>query len=135
MSPKYPIANVYLHPDLIAVDLAGIAQTMTEQQFHEFYFGTFQDAVEDAMTDPFRPNTPLRFKLEGWSRLDFHSMRKPPRGFKRDYRFVYKYECDTHDFYKLAVGVRNAKGINGDSVYHTSQHRPKAPGVWKKETE
>ncbi|MFJ8455714.1 hypothetical protein [Bacillus paramycoides] len=135
MNPNYPIANVYLHPDIISVDLAGIAQTMTEQQFHEFYFGTYQNAVIAAMTDPFRPNTELGFRLAGWSRLDFHSMLRPPRKFKRDYRFVYKYERETHDFYKLAVGSRNAKGVGGNSVYYTAEHRPKEYRIWNKETD
>ncbi|MGH1107335.1 hypothetical protein [Bacillus paranthracis] len=108
---------------------------MTREQFHEFYYGTFNKAIEDAKTDPFRPNTQLEYQLFGWSRLDFHSMMRPPRGMKRDYRFVYKYEQDTHDFYQLAVGLRNAKGNAGTSIYLKANLRPKTPGVWKRETE
>ncbi len=45
---------------------------------------------------------------------------------KRDYRFVYKYDSDETSFYKLAVGLRNAKGVNGDSIYYKAQNRDKS---------
>lgn len=134
MSNRYPINDVYIHPE-IKNDLIRIAQTMTQEQFHEFYFGAFQKSITDAMADPFRPNTQLEYKLFGWSRLDFHSVMKPPRKMKRDYRFIYKYELDTKDFYQLAVGPRNAKGNAGTSIYYKAQLRPKAPGFWRKDTE
>ncbi|PFB64425.1 hypothetical protein [Bacillus cereus] len=134
MSNLYPIKDVYIHPEIMN-DIVGIAQTMTPEQFHEFYFGAFKKAIDDAKADPFLPNTQLEYKLFGWSRLDFHSVMKPPRRMKRDYRFIYKYEPDTQDFYQLAVGPRNAKGHAGTSIYYTAQVRPKTPGVWKKETE
>ncbi len=68
MSSRYPIRDVYIHPEIVN-DLAEIAQSMTQERFHEFYYGTFQNAIATAMANPFLPNTELRFQLEGWSRL------------------------------------------------------------------
>lgn len=85
------------------------------------------------MLDPYRPNTELRYALQDWSRLDLFSMSKPLPRVKRDYRFVYKYDSDETSFYKLAVGLRNAKGINGDSIYYKAEKRDRSEEVWEKE--
>lgn len=132
MKSRHQIDNVYFHPEIIT-DLAEIAQSMTETQFVEFYEYCYLRVIVDAKEEPFRPKTSLDFKLAGWNRLDFYSMKKPPRGMRPDYRFVYRYDGDYFSFYKLAVGLRNAKGINGDSVYFKAEQREKIDEVWQKE--
>ncbi|MDM5281929.1 hypothetical protein [Peribacillus frigoritolerans] len=106
--------------------------SMTRQQFTEFYSG-YLKVVKDAMENPYRPKTALRYALQDWSRLDFFSMSRLLPKVKRDYRFVYKYDSDETSFYKLAVGLRNAKGVNGDSIYYKAQNRDKSEEVWEKE--
>lgn len=138
---KNPITDVYFHRDLIDIDIANMASTMTTEEFYEFY-DTYTKAVEDSKIDSFRPNTKLYHELIGWSRLAFFSMKKPDKKFKQNCRFIYRYDGDNKNFYKLAVGFRNADGINADgndedSVYHIAKHRPKEPESenWEKETD
>ncbi len=57
---KHPITDVYLHPDLIPVDIRPLVMSMTRQQFTEFYSG-YLKVVKDPMEDPYRPKTALRY--------------------------------------------------------------------------
>jgi hypothetical protein len=130
-SKSYRINEIYVHPELLQ-DFINIIKNMTRQQAGEFY-ARYINVIDDAMEDPCRPNTKLEFDLSSFSRLDFFSMRKPPRGMSPNYRFLYRYDSHNFKFYKFAVGPRNAKGINGDSIYYIAKHRPKTPEVWRRE--
>lgn len=125
MKNKYPIEKTYFHKEIRAIDLPEIAQKMTQEQFVEFY-NQFALAIDDAREDPYRPNTKLEHNLEDSSRLDFHSKKKPERKEKRDYRFVYRYDLDRSFFFGDAVGLRNAKGKGGDSIYYTVKYRDRS---------
>jgi hypothetical protein len=52
----------------------------------------------------------LNYELAIFTRLDFLSMKRPPRRKGPDYRFLYRYDSDNFRFYKFAVGPRNTKG-------------------------
>lgn len=137
---KYPISHVYLHPEHITVDLAGIARNMSENEFNEFY-PRYIRAVAESKNTPYRgPKSELRYDLQDWLRIDYFSVKRPVPGMKPDYRFIYKYDLDNKAFYKLATGLRNAKGLdaNGNkanSVYYTAKQRNKSPEVFKLENE
>ncbi|WHY58627.1 hypothetical protein [Peribacillus simplex] len=125
MKNKYPIEKTYFHKEIRAIDLPNIAQKMTREQFLEFYL-QFVFAIDDAKEDPYRPNTELKHDLTDTSRLDFHSKKKPERKEKRDYRFVYRYDRDRSFFFGDAVGLRNAKGEGGDSIYWITKERDRS---------
>ncbi|MBJ8108951.1 hypothetical protein JDS99_04640 [Bacillus cereus group sp. N6] len=135
---NHPIAEVYVHRDFVPVDLAEMAENMTHEEINEFIFVTLPKVMEDSMADPYRPKTQLFHDLIGWSRSVFFSMKKPPRKLNPDCRFLYRYDRDNKNFYKLAVGFRNAKGVNTDgddedSIYYKAKNRPKDPEYWDKE--
>ncbi|MFE4706883.1 hypothetical protein [Peribacillus simplex] len=132
MKSKYPIDKTYFHKDIRAIDLPEIAKKMTQAQFMEF-FDQFTLAIEDAKSDPYRPNTKLEHNLVDTSRLDFHSKKKPERKEKRDYRFVYRYDLDRSFFFGDAVALRNAKGKGGDSVYWTVKNRDRSDDNYAEE--
>ncbi|AVD57356.1 MAG: hypothetical protein SOH59_10535 [Heyndrickxia faecalis] len=131
----FPIRRILFHPEIISIDLVKIAQEMTEDQFDEF-LTQYDKAIQIAMKNPYLPNTRLMYQLQDWSRIDFFSMKKPPRKFTRDYRFIYRYDADFYDFFKLAVGLRNAKGKQGDSIYYTAKIRlEESPDHWEEEND
>ncbi|MCZ8493595.1 hypothetical protein [Priestia megaterium] len=131
MSSNYPIHETYIHPELIN-DLARIGLEIGIERYPEFH-EMYEKAVKSSMIDPYQPNTKLNYQLEGWRRCKYHSVRRPDRGVKPDYRFIYRYDEDTGYFFKLATGKRNAKGVGGDSTYYDSHNREKTPNDFIKE--
>lgn len=104
---------------------------MTEAQFNEF-FDCYQDTVNKCMAYPFSNDSEeLKFKLSGWWKRNYLSLKVRPRKKKDDMRFIYKFSSDEKIFYKLATGKRNSKGIEGDSIYKVAMERDKT--VWNVE--
>jgi hypothetical protein len=137
MSSKFPINNVYFHPELDN-DLDEIAQSMESMEQLDVFLEVFDKAIKVAQKDPFKRKTDLKYELAGWNRTKFFSVKRPARKAKPDYRFIYKYDRDTCDFYKLTVGKRNADGEDEegnavDSPYYKSKHRDRSDDAFKKE--
>ncbi|MDF2788285.1 MAG: hypothetical protein K0S80_1383 [Neobacillus sp.] len=114
---------MYFHPDLVDVDLDEIAQEMSNVEKLKEFLEQYDDAVKEAKEEPFRKKSDLEFELAGWNKREFFSMKKPPRKFKWDFRFIYKYDQDFKHFYKLVVAKRNAKGVGGPSSYLKGKQR------------
>ncbi|MET1179439.1 hypothetical protein ABG775_16050 [Peribacillus simplex] len=132
----YPIANFdpddyeyIFYPDFHTIDMQEVLNTFTEIKLEDDFrsllaLDELPASVEKMIREVIElldRITELRYALQDWSRLDFFSMSKPLPRVKRDYRFVYKYDSDDTSFYKLPVGLRNAKGVGGESIYHKAE--------------
>ncbi|PGN62201.1 hypothetical protein CN978_25050 [Priestia megaterium] len=132
MKNRYLISEVFFHKD-VPTDIIEIAKTMTSEQAVKDFLQGYEKGLLAAMKNPFPPGRDLDFELEGWCGKEFFSSPRPAPGSKADYRLLHRYESMKEEFYKLAVGLRNAKGVNGESVYLKGKQRLSVPIDWKKE--
>lgn len=132
MNKPVSVRDTYYHPNVLLVDIQHMLNTLSEQQFNEFYT-EYINAIDASLKNPFDPSTGLDYGLADWHRIKFHSVAKPARGDNPDSRFLYRYDEVSTDFYKLAVGPRNPKGVTGDSIYKIGKDRLKGRNVWTTE--
>lgn len=71
MNSKFPINDVYFHPDLVDIDLDEIAQEMNNVEQLKEFLNQYDDAVKEAQKNPFRKKSELDFELVGWNKKEF----------------------------------------------------------------